>query len=83
MFNTRAEAERAARGEYAVVQVDGGYKIAPYHMFFYLIREEARSLFDGGWKSCDKVELMESYGFDTEHAETICNEIAAIEEEVL
>lgn len=83
MFETRKEAENAARGNYAVIQVEGGYKIAPYHMFWYLIREEARSLFDGGWKSCDKEEMMEAYGFDEEHAETICDEIATIETETL
>ena len=35
-------------------------------------RKEAENLFLDGWRSVDKVELMEHYHVDEEHAELLC-----------
>lgn len=82
MYETRKEAENAARGN-AVIQVDGGYAVVTWGDYFHRINEEAESLYDGGWTSNDKAELMKEYGFDEEHAFAICDQIAVIEEETL
>lgn len=37
-------------------------------------------LYDGGWRASDKDELMEEYGLTSEEAETICNELAELED---
>lgn len=40
---------------------------------------DAVSLYDGGWRSTDLVELMECYDITKEEAEEICKELEAYE----
>ena len=37
-------------------------------------------LYDGGWRASDKEELMEEYGLTNKEAETLCKELAELEE---
>lgn len=37
---------------------------------------EVAALYDGGWRSEDKEELMSEYGFSEEEAEEICEALA-------
>lgn len=80
MYETRKEAETVANGS-ATIQVEGGYQVVTWSDYFHSISEEAESLYDGGWRSTDKLELMQVYDFDEEHAETICEELEEIENE--
>lgn len=40
----------------------------------------AAALYDGGWRSGDKEELMAEYGLTEEEAEEICEELKQYEE---
>ena len=40
----------------------------------------AASLFDGGWRSKDREELISFYDLETEEADEICEELKRIEE---
>lgn len=41
----------------------------------------AAALFDGGWTSEDKEQLIEEYALTKEEAETICKELSRFESE--
>ena len=78
IYETRREAEELAGGK-AVIQVDGGYLVVQWDEYYRQIREEAESLFSGGWRKEDETELMSTYDFDADHARAICEELENIE----
>lgn len=42
---------------------------------------EAKVLYDGGWRSADKEELIDEYDFDLDQAEELCEILKEIEQE--
>ena len=40
---------------------------------------DAAALFDGGWRSTDKEDLMDEYDLSEEDAEMLCNELEKLE----
>ena len=45
----------------------------------YELQIIAASLYDGGWRSTDKEELMTEYEMDSEYAEQICYQLKLFE----
>lgn len=38
------------------------------------------ALYDGGWRTCDKTDLIIEYGLTTEEADQICQALAELEQ---
>lgn len=81
IYDSRKEAENFTKGNETVIQVEGGFKVVQWDEYYRMIREEAESLFSGGWRKEDKTELMSTYNFDADHARAICEELENIETE--
>lgn len=79
IFKTYEEAEEATSE--AVIQVEGGFCAVTWEKANEWIRDEAESLHDRGWKSYDRDAMITAYDFDIRYAESICHELAEIEEE--
>lgn len=81
IYDSRKEAENFTNDNETVIQVEGGFKVVQWDEYYRMIREEAESLFSGGWRKEDKTELMNVYGFDVDHSKAICEELENIETE--
>jgi hypothetical protein len=43
------------------------------------ISMSAAALYDGGWRSTDKEQMMDEYDLEEQEAEAICNELEKME----
>jgi len=46
------------------------------------ITSSAAALYDGGWRSTDKEQMMDEYDLEEQEAEAICNELEKMEAEI-
>lgn len=86
IYETYQEAEKNVMGDATIIPVTGGYGVVKYDEYRLRIRDEAASLYDGGWRAEDGEELVLEYCTEENDAtdewkESVVAELERIEEE--